>query len=541
MSAATPRPTDFPTDPARPDAPGRGPEVIAEPLGGSALAGLALENVSTPWFERRPATPDEWRTHAELVRRSASPSWHSALAGAFEASGPAQQRLDGVAAAGGIVVTTGQQPGLFGGALYTWNKAMAVLALADAIEHVTGIPTAPVFWAATDDADFAEASFTWLRTATGAQRVVQEQAPSDGEPLAEVELQGIEQAFRVLADASGSAADLAPLQAVRDTYQVGRTMGAAYRDLLRRLLQPMGIAVLDASHPALLEAERPLLVRALQAGPAIAAALDERDRALRDAGFEPQVALMRELSLVFGRVVRRKTRVPLVKAADIARAAAGVLSPTVLLRPVVERALLPTVAYVAGPGELAYFAQTGAVADALELPAPLAVPRWSCTVLEPDVRAIVNRLGVTWQALADRHQVERGVARGAAPPSLVEELDAVRERVRADVERVKAIASRPPTLLDPRVLDGATRGMLLRLDRVERRLLAAVKRREAATMRDIAVAAGAVFPGGKRQERALNFIPLLARYGAPLVDTMRASARRHADALIAGQPLPVRG
>jgi uncharacterized protein YllA (UPF0747 family) len=208
---------------------------------------------------------------------------------------------------------------------------------------------------------------------------------------------------------------------------------------------------------------------------------------------------------------------------------------------VVERALLPTVAYVAGPGELAYFAQTGAVADALELPAPLAVPRWSCTVLEPDVRAIVNRLGVTWQALADRHQVERGVARGAAPPSLVEELDAVRERVRADVERVKAIASRPPTLLDPRVLDGATRGMLLRLDRVERRLLAAVKRREAATMRDIAVAAGAVFPGGKRQERALNFIPLLARYGAPLVDTMRASARRHADALIAGQPLPVRG
>ena len=74
-----------------------------------------------------------------------------------------------------------------------------------------------------------------------------------------------------------------------------------------------------------------------------------------------------------------------------------------------------------------------------------------------------------------------------------------------------------------------------------RRLLAAAKRREAATLREIAVARGSLFPGGQRQERALNFIPLLARHGAPLVDAMRQSAARHAEALLQGRRLPADG
>jgi uncharacterized protein YllA (UPF0747 family) len=208
---------------------------------------------------------------------------------------------------------------------------------------------------------------------------------------------------------------------------------------------------------------------------------------------------------------------------------------------VVERALLPTVAYVAGPGELAYFAQVSCVADALELPSPLGVPRWSCTVLEPDVLQITARRGLEWRALGDVHGLERRIAEAAVPSDVLAELRAMRERVQEDAQRFKSVLQSGGSLLDPRVVDGAARGMSFRLDRLERRLLASAKRREAAALRDIAIARGSLFPGGKRQERALNFIPLLARYGAPLVDAMRQSARRHADALIHGAPLPVGG
>jgi hypothetical protein len=127
-------------------------QVIAEPLGGSPLSQLAQVNHDAPWLMRRPVTPAEWRTWVDQVRHSA-PGWRDTLAEAFDAQGPARARLDRVAAAGGVVVTTGQQPGLFGGAL-TWNKAIAALELADAIERITGVPAAPVFWAATDDADY---------------------------------------------------------------------------------------------------------------------------------------------------------------------------------------------------------------------------------------------------------------------------------------------------------------------------------------------------------------------------------------------------
>ena len=516
--------------------------VVAERLGGSPLSELAQGNAGAPWFPRRPVSPDEWRARAAAVRDAASPGWRETLAAAFDAHGAAAERLDRVAAASGIVVTTGQQPGLFGGPMYTWSKAITVLELADAFERATGVPTVPVFWAATDDSDFAEASGTWLRTAEGAEYVEQRQAPSEGEPLAEVPLDGMNEALSMLREAAGSAADLAPLQAAQESYVAGATMGSAYVTLLRRLLEPLGIAVLDASHPALLNAERPVMVRALERAPAVMTALEERDRALRAAGHLPQVALVDDLSLVFTRAVRRKTRVPLSKARDVAaRATREALSPNVLLRPVAERALLPTVAYVAGPGELAYFAQVSTVADALELPSPLGVPRWSCTVLEPDVLQITARRGLEWRALGDVHGLERRIAEAAVPSDVLAELRAMRERVQEDAQRFKSVLQSGGSLLDPRVVDGAARGMSFRLDRLERRLLASAKRREAAALRDIAIARGSLFPGGKRQERALNFIPLLARYGAPLVDAMRQSARRHADALIHGAPLPVGG
>src|SRR4029434_6671593 len=85
--------------------------------------------------------------------------------------GAAQARLERVASARGIVVTTGQQPGLFGGPIYTWSKALTALTLADEIEAATGVPTAPVFWAANDDADFGEACWTAVGVRGGGERL----------------------------------------------------------------------------------------------------------------------------------------------------------------------------------------------------------------------------------------------------------------------------------------------------------------------------------------------------------------------------------
>src|SRR5436305_1062587 len=140
------------------------PELVTEPLGGSALSQAARAGQLPQWYRAAPGSAAGWREYAGDVARSVDRDWYVRLEPAIHSSGPAAERLRRVAAANGVVVTTGQQPGLFGGPLYTFLKALTARALADVLETEHGIAAAPLFWAATDDADFAEASIVSIVT-----------------------------------------------------------------------------------------------------------------------------------------------------------------------------------------------------------------------------------------------------------------------------------------------------------------------------------------------------------------------------------------
>lgn len=517
------------------------PMIISEPLGGSPIAHRVIEgDGSVEWYLPRPSSPDGWQRRAGQAGRAAPAGWFTHLAPAFGGAGSAPARLERVASAGGIVVTTGQQPGLFGGPIYTWSKAIAALELADAIEHATGIPTAPVFWAATDDADFAEARDTWIALPGGAERLSMHGPPLEGLAMHDHPLGDVSRELERLAAASGSALDSGVLEAARHAYHPAATVGGAYLALLRHVLHPMGMAVLDASHPALLEAERPFLTRALTEGEAVATALRARSAQQRSEGVEPQVADVDGLSLVFARDGGRKYRVPLRLAREVAeRGAREQLSPNVLLRPVVEAAMLPTVAYVAGPGEIAYFAQVGAVSEALATRTPLVVPRWSCTIVEPHVAGLLSAYCVARGELATPHDIESRLARQLAPAEVLEALQGMRDRIDEGTAGLEAALAQESGLLPASVVEGSRRQMRWRADRLERRLLAAIKRREGGMRRDVATMQGALYPGGLRQERALNLLPIIARYGTGVLDAMRVAARRHAEALVHGRTIPI--
>ena len=504
--------------------------ILSEPLGGTPLS-LLIQRGDAPseWLRGTPIGRDAWRQLA--AERARAMDWNASwtmLEPALAASGAAAVRLDRVRREGGIVVTTGQQPGLFGGPIYTWTKAICALALADAIERATGVATAAIFWAATDDADFIEASSTVVARVGGADRLVQRDEPEPGTPMSLAPLGDLGAQLAQLSTACGSAADLRPLEAVRRAYgDPRRTVGDAYVHLLRDLLAPVGVPVLDASHPAVLQATLPVLHDALRLAPAVERALRERGDELRAAGFEPQVEDMPGLALVFARDGARKRRLALNE-----RFTDGVaLTPNVLLRPIVEHAILPTVAYWAGPGELAYFAQVSAVATAIGRPVPLAVPRWSCMLLEPHVETVLQRLGLQPDDLRLPHAAERRLAREAMNPRTAAGLAARRADVAALGDR---LGSEPRELGLDAVVTGAIGSLQHRLDRLERRLLAGVARRESERMRDLGTARGALYPFGGRQERTLNLVPILARHGMALLEELHAAASGYADEIVDG-------
>lgn len=507
--------------------------ILTEPLGGSALARLAQTgNPAGRWYPERPRSRSAWKAYIDALRDSAR-GWPELLRAACTPNGTAAERLENAAARDGVVLTTGQQPGLFGGPIYTWAKAVSAIACADVLEELTGVPVVPVFWAATDDSDFLEASWTIVASGGRVTRLALPNKPPDGTRLADVPLEDTGELLEALAQACGSSADRRAMELVARSYVPGTTFGSAYVKLLRGLLEPMGMVVLDAANPEVSRAADSILRRALEQHGAVSSALMERDREIRAAGYTPQVAFDPARTLVFEVQGGRRRRIAAASVEDALRnLPPGTLSPNVLLRPVVERWLLPTAAYAAGPGELAYFAQASAVARALGLALPVALPRWSTTLVEPEVAKILEKYGLEVSDLAHRTQVETRLAKAAWPSSLTESLARLRHAVADGVADVAEQVSIHGLLAGTAAAEALERWMLWRIDRFERRVNAAVKKREEQLMHDIAVAAASLFPAGIRQERALNIVPLLARFGLEVLAHMRREAEHHAHATL---------
>ena len=507
------------------------PRVVTHALSTNPLATAAISGTARPdWYELVPQDASGWAARIDAIRSESSRDWLSRLAPAFDASGAAKARLEASAEGRGVVVTTGQQPGLFGGPLYTLTKALSALTVADELQRAGGVPVAPVFWAATDDTDFKESSSTIVNVPGGAHLLRIDHVAPLGPPMSAMPLGDVSAQLDALKRAAGSTIDVEPLEMLEEFYREGQTVGSAFVGFLRKLFEPLGIAVIDASHPATRNAAKAILTGALANASEISHRITERNHELEEAGFTPQVQDVPGLSLVFSTTSGARRRVPIKAAAK--QTVSEDMGPNVLLRPVIERGILPTAVYIGGPAEIAYFAQISPIADALGVPRPAIVPRWSCTIIEPHVERILEKLYLLPEDLRDPHEAESRIARARLPKEVLDELTQTRalldERMNALAEAVTA-GQAPVT---PAVTGGLGANLMRRLDRFERRLIAASKRRHADLMEEIGTARGSLYPMGKPQERALNFVPFLARYGEPLRDDMIEAAREHAVSLV---------
>ena len=181
--------------------------VSTEPLGGGALTQALLAG-RLPAAVQPALLADAagWRAQVDRVRADRTThDWLARLLPALAPSGPARERLERVAREGGVLITTGQQPGLFGGPIYTWSKALSALALADAVERLTSVPAAPLFWAATDDADFAEASVTHVALPGGVETLHGPQLAPEGTIMARAPLGEVSEQLATLVRGAGTA------------------------------------------------------------------------------------------------------------------------------------------------------------------------------------------------------------------------------------------------------------------------------------------------------------------------------------------------
>jgi len=390
-----------------------------------------------------------------------------------------------------------------------------------------GIPAVPVFWLATEDHDFAEVNHVWVFDAEHRPVKLEMRRSASAQPVGEIALAAPPiRELRTALQALPFGDEVTDL--VEETYRAGSNMGKAFGELLRHMLDRFDVLQVDPMQPAFRKLAAPLLRSAVEAAPELTAAVLERNKELAAAGYHAQVHVEEQTSFVFllenGKRLalrrhgdeyvlngRRFTTAELADRADS-------LSPNAILRPVAQDSMLPTVAYIGGPAEVAYLAQSAAIYQRLLGRMPVAIPRTGFTILDARTDKLMERYGVRVQDLFHGEGPLRDRIAARLIPSPVA---AASREAAATVESSLVHLRRELDAFDPTLAKAADRSLAkirYQLGKIERKAGLEALRRDERAARDAASIYGLIYPERHLQERLYSFLPFLAKHGFDLTN-----------------------
>ena len=494
------------------------------------------------FFAGNPRDPRAW--HEVIARTRAHHRDRNAIADVIVAQqGRRRAPKEAIAAAERlrdaqtVAVVTGQQAGLFGGPLFTLLKALTALQVAERVRTEHGVPAVAIFWIDAEDHDWDEVKSCNVLDASLTRRTVAVGDPPGAhvEPVARVRLDGTVDAaideLTTLLPATEFGESLAGL--LRAAYTPGAGMVDAFGRLMESLLGTRGLIVYDSSDAAAKPLAASIFARELERAGETARLASEAGVALQSRGYTAQVAPQPDTAALFHlNGGRQPIRIQdgayqigdavLPKDALLARVrqAPAEFSPNVLLRPIVQDTLFPTVCYVAGPNELAYLGQLRSVYDAFGVPMPLMYQRATATLLDSNAVRFLARHDVPLEQLQAQDESLLNQLLAAQLPPEVEA--AMQDVARVLQDRMEQLASSAAHI--DATLEGAARSAFGRmqddLKKLNAKIIQAAKRKDETLRRQFHHAKAQAFPGGEPQERSVGFASFLNKYGPPLVDRL---------------------
>jgi bacillithiol biosynthesis cysteine-adding enzyme BshC len=436
-------------------------------------------------------------------------------------------------------VVTGQQVGLFSGPLYTIYKALTAIKLADTLNRRGLGSFVPVFWLASDDHDLAEIDHIALLDKDNRLREIRCPMPSRESkvPVSNISLPRdigdcLEQLKDLTLDTEFKADILGSLS---EAYQPGRSYVEAFGRWMTRLFKSRGLIFIDASHPRLKEMGSEIFFREIADGSLSTRQAVAASERLRQAGYEAQIPLHEGILNQFYAERERQaiqwkdgafdikglsvmaTKEDLLK---LAKEKPSLFSPNVLLRPLYQDAVLPTVAYVGGPSEIAYFGQLKGVYEHFGLPMPVVYPRKNVTIVERKIDHILKKYHLSvpdlWRNAAG---VIGEITKQEIPDSVDQALLLARDHLERDYGCLKAeILAFDPGLTES--ADLAKGKMNQQLDFMQKKVQQAARKRNDIAVQQLHKAVDNLFPTQHLQERVFNIVPYLIKYGAPFIDQL---------------------
>jgi bacillithiol biosynthesis cysteine-adding enzyme BshC len=495
-----------------------------------------------PYFSGNPAQADAW---ADAIRRrqahAGQPAELARVVGAQQErrGAPQEARVaaERLADPRTVVIITGQQAGLFGGPMFTLLKAATAMKLAQNVARAHGVTVVPVFWIDAEDHDWPEVSGCTVLDGEMTPRSItlHDLAGAGHLPIGRLVLDDqITPAIETLSATLPPTEFTASLaDGLRAAYQPGVTMADAFGRWLETVLGPYGLVVFDASDPAAKPLASGVFTHELSHPGKTAALASAAGEELVAAGYHAQVTPHEGAVSLFylngGRegvrfngdratIGERETTM----AALVAEAKENPerFSPNVLLRPVVQDTLFPTICYVAGPNELAYLGQLREVYTHFNVPMPLMYQRATATVADSATVRFLKKYDMPLQTLQPQGEaVLNQLLEEQLPPSVEQALAHAASVIE---ERMTAVAAAVPQI-DP-TLEGTAKSTLGRMQHdlhtLHNKVIQAAKRRDETLRRQFQRAQALTFPNGHPQEREIGFVWFSNRYGPALVDRL---------------------
>jgi bacillithiol biosynthesis cysteine-adding enzyme BshC len=455
----------------------------------------------------------------------------------FGAAGKTFLNLEKLADSRTVAVVTGQQAGIYGGPLYTLYKALTTVKLAEKLETEQGIPAVPVFWIASDDHDLREALSSAVLDNQG------EIVPLEYDLSTFIESIPVWDAVfndsinelndKLLGTLYESEFKAGVAEKLRECYAPGMSVSEAFARWWASWLKNLGLIFVEPSDPRLKQIAKHLFEKEInEYSPSSRAALDA-GKELKAAGYHAQLTQREDGFNLFyhtpGRTALRKdgnqitlsgTHESLSPGQWIERLKAHPerFSPNVVLRPLYQDTLFPTIAYVAGPSELAYFAQLSRVYQVFDIPMPYIFPRFSYTLVEQKYLPllekydpqIINVFGNSETLITD--VIKR---------SLPEDMDAPLRKMEEQLKELSSVLQGNVEQWDPtliKTVETTFNSMTNQLYGLEKKILSAHKKKNDTLRQQLYRLSANLYPSGVYQERVLNIVPWLCKYGPGLID-----------------------
>jgi bacillithiol biosynthesis cysteine-adding enzyme BshC len=435
---------------------------------------------------------------------------------------------------GAAAVVTGQQVGFLGGPAFSVYKALTAIRLANELT-ASGTNTVPIFWLATEDHDLAEVDHCFFGGRAGLERFHLNTPGAEGRRVGEIPLG---EAVREICSRASGMVEGAAAEAVANwisaSYRPEETFGSAFAKLMTRIFAGRGLIFLDPLSPELHRLSAQTMLRALKEHEPLAKGLAARSSALERAGYHAQVKVAENSTLVFrivdGQRVAVRPKNGGFAAGNIQESFEETLkaaeqrpeefSANALLRPVIQDTLLPTIAYIGGPAEIAYHAQTSIVYKRLLGRAPAILPRAGFTLVTPHVANLLKKYNVDVRdAVAGRQKLRPKMEAEVLPHELTERFEEGEKKLQGLLEGLRGPLAKLDRTLGG-ALDTSAEKMLYQFNSVRSKAARAEGFRTGVLDTHEREIISALLPNGELQERSLSILPFLAANGVELLDQL---------------------